>query len=83
VCTCPWLNPHRYRAIAYPQDSRTLRSCRGVTVTVGTLGGGRWLGDRAALYARVRVGAARRDDRLGEIHSIDDRYDHDIDELMA
>ena len=26
---------------------------------------------------------ARRNGRLGEIHSIDDRYDHDIDELMA
>jgi len=26
---------------------------------------------------------ARRDGRLSDIHSIDDRYDHDIDELMA
>jgi hypothetical protein len=26
---------------------------------------------------------ARRKGRLGDIHSIDDRYDHDIDELMA
>ena len=25
---------------------------------------------------------ARRNGRLGDIHSIDDRYDHDIDELM-
>jgi hypothetical protein len=25
----------------------------------------------------------RRNGRLGDIHSIDDRYDHDIDELMA
>ena len=26
---------------------------------------------------------ARRNGRLEDIHSIDDRYDHDIDELMA
>ena len=26
---------------------------------------------------------ARRNGRLADIHSIDDRYDHDIDELMA
>jgi hypothetical protein len=26
---------------------------------------------------------ARKNGRLGDIHSIDDRYDHDIDELMA
>jgi hypothetical protein len=26
---------------------------------------------------------ARRNDRLGDIHSVDDHYDHDVDELMA
>jgi hypothetical protein len=26
---------------------------------------------------------ARRNYRLGDIHSVDDRYDHDVDELMA
>jgi len=26
---------------------------------------------------------ARRSGRLADIHSIDDRYDHDVDELMA
>jgi len=26
---------------------------------------------------------ARRSGRLSDIHSIEDRYDHDIDELMA
>ena len=26
---------------------------------------------------------ARRNGRLYDIHSIDDRYDHDVDELMA
>jgi hypothetical protein len=25
----------------------------------------------------------RRNGRLADIHSLDDRYDHDIDELMA
>jgi len=27
--------------------------------------------------------SARRNGRLGDIHSLDDRFDHDIDELMA
>jgi hypothetical protein len=26
---------------------------------------------------------ARGNGRLGDIHSVDDRYDHDVDELMA
>jgi hypothetical protein len=26
---------------------------------------------------------ARRNGKLAEIHSLDDRYDHDVDELMA
>jgi hypothetical protein len=26
---------------------------------------------------------ARRNGRLGDIHGIDDRYDHDVDELMG
>jgi hypothetical protein len=26
---------------------------------------------------------ARRNSRLGDIHSADDRYDHDVDKLMA
>jgi hypothetical protein len=26
---------------------------------------------------------ARRNGRLADIHSIDDRFDHDVDELMA
>jgi hypothetical protein len=28
-------------------------------------------------------GLARRNGRLGDIHSVDNRYDHNIDELMA
>ena len=26
---------------------------------------------------------ARRNNRLGDIHTVDDRYDHDVDELTA
>ena len=26
---------------------------------------------------------ARRNERLADIHTLDDRYDHDVDELMA
>ena len=44
------------------------------------------LGTRVARFADGRAGYrewARRSGGLGYIHSIDDRYDHDIDELMA
>jgi hypothetical protein len=43
-------------------------------------------GVRVASFAEGRVGYrewARRNGRLGDIHSLDDRLDHDIDELMA
>ena len=43
-------------------------------------------GVRVASFAEGRIGYrewARRNGRLGDIHSIDDRYDHDVDELMA
>ena len=43
-------------------------------------------GVRVAAFAEGRVGYrewARRNGRLNDIHSLDDRYDHDIDELMA
>jgi len=43
-------------------------------------------GVRVASFAEGRVGYrewARRNGRLGDIHSLDDRYDHDVDELMA
>jgi hypothetical protein len=43
-------------------------------------------GVRVAAFAEGRIGYrewARRNGRLADIHSIDDRYDHDIDELMA
>jgi hypothetical protein len=43
-------------------------------------------GIRVSAFAEGRIGYrewAHRSGRLGEIHSIDDRYDHDVDELMA
>jgi hypothetical protein len=43
-------------------------------------------GCRVASFAEGRISYrewARRNGRLGDIHSIDDRYDHDIDEVMA
>jgi hypothetical protein len=39
-----------------------------------------------ASFAKGRIGYrewARRNGRLADIHSLDDRLDHDIDELMA
>ena len=43
-------------------------------------------GTRLATFAEGRIGYrewARRSGRLDYIHSVDDRYDHDVDELMA
>jgi hypothetical protein len=43
-------------------------------------------GCKVASFAEGRIGYrkwARRSGRLADIHSIDDRYDHDVDELMA
>ncbi len=43
-------------------------------------------GARVICFAEGRIGYrewARRNGRLGDIHSLDDRLDHDIDELMA
>jgi hypothetical protein len=43
-------------------------------------------GVKVASFAEGRMGYrewARRSGKLDGIHSIDDRYDHDIDELMA
>jgi hypothetical protein len=43
-------------------------------------------GGRVASFAEGRIGYrewARRSGRLADIHSIDDRLDHDVDELMA
>jgi hypothetical protein len=41
---------------------------------------------RVASFREGRIGYrewARRSGRLADIHSLDDRYDHDVDELMA
>jgi hypothetical protein len=43
-------------------------------------------GVRVASFADGRVGYrewARMNGRLGDIHSLDDRLDHDVDELMG
>jgi hypothetical protein len=43
-------------------------------------------GVKVASFGEGRIGYrewARRSGRLDYIHSVDDRYDHDIDELMA
>jgi hypothetical protein len=43
-------------------------------------------GRRVICFAEGRIGYrewARRNGRLADIHTIDDRYDHDVDELMA
>jgi hypothetical protein len=43
-------------------------------------------GIRVASFAEGLIGYrewARRNRRLGDIHSIDDRFDHDVDEIMA
>jgi hypothetical protein len=43
-------------------------------------------GCRVASFAEGRIRYrewARRNGRIGDIHSIDDRYNHDIDEVMA
>jgi hypothetical protein len=43
-------------------------------------------GIKVASFAEGRIGYrewARRNGHLSEIHAIDDRYDHDVDELMA
>jgi hypothetical protein len=43
-------------------------------------------GARVICFAEGRIGYrewASRNGRLGDIHSIDDRLDHDVDELMA
>ena len=43
-------------------------------------------GVRMMSFAEGRIGYrewARRNGRLDDIHSIGDRYDHDVDELMA
>jgi hypothetical protein len=43
-------------------------------------------GVKVASFAEDRMGYrewARRSGRLEYIHSIDDRYDHDVDELLA
>ena len=41
------------------------------------------VGVKVASFAEARIGYREWARRRGYIHSIDDRYDHDVDELMA
>jgi hypothetical protein len=57
-----------------------------LSVALATTPGRHFAADMVACFAEGRIGYrewARRNGRLGDIHSIDDRLDHDIDELMA
>ena len=43
-------------------------------------------GVKVASFAEGRIGYrewARTNGKLGDIHSLDDRYDHDVDEMLA
>jgi hypothetical protein len=51
-----------------------------------TVPGRHFAAGRVARFAEGRIGYrewSRRSGRLSDIHSIDDRFDHDVDELMA
>ena len=57
-----------------------------LSVELATTPGRHFAAVRVASFAQWRIGYrewARRRVRLGDIHSIDDRYDHDVDELMV
>jgi hypothetical protein len=66
---------------------RTWASALSYWVEVEDFGYGLYAdGIRVASFANERIGYrewARRNGRLADIHSLDDRHDHDIDELMA
>jgi hypothetical protein len=52
----------------------------------GTTQGRHFAAGRVASFAEGRIGHqewARRNGQLSDIHSLDDRFDHDVDELMA
>ena len=57
-----------------------------LSVASATTPGRHFAAGRVASFVEGGIGYrewASRDGRLGEIHSVDDRYDHDIAELMA
>jgi hypothetical protein len=57
-----------------------------MSVASATTPGRHFAVGRVACFAEGRIGCrelARSNGRLGDIHCIDDRYDHDVDELMA
>ena len=57
-----------------------------LSVALATTPGRHLAAGRVASFAEGRIGYqewARRNGQLGDIHSIDDRHDHEVDELMA
>ena len=68
-------------------DAEILEPCSLLCLSVSAATPGRhFAAVRVASFAQWRIGYrewARRRVRLGDIHSIDDRYDHDVDELMV
>ena len=68
-------------------DAEILEPCSLLCLSVSAATPGRhFAAGRVASFAQGRIGYrewARRSGRLGNIHSIDDRYDHDVDELLV
>ena len=68
-------------------DSENFELCSpSLSVGFGHDPGRHFAAGRVASFVEGRIGYrewARRNGRLADIHSIDDRYDHDVDELMA
>jgi hypothetical protein len=57
-----------------------------LSVASATTPGKRFAAGTVASFVKGGIGYrkwAHRNGRLADIHSIDDRYDHDIDELIA
>jgi hypothetical protein len=60
-------------------DAENLESCSPSLYEASATVSGRHFAEGRTGYREW----ARRNGWLGDIHSIDDRYDHDVDELMA
>ena len=68
-------------------DAEILEPCSLLCLSVSPATPGRhFAAGTVASFVKGGIGYrewARRNGRLADIHSIDDRYDHDIDELIA
>ena len=73
--------------LPYQQQATDLQNFTGTTVEDFDFSYGVYAnGARVICFAEGRIGYrewARRSGRLADIHSIDDRLDHDVDELLA